>query len=434
MAEFKLCKKMAQALALLAVIVGGAVAPMAGVVIPGLQQSVAYADADSYYGTTHYTISGGILTLDGGELPNDSGGGNSPWYYDTSITKVVISGTVKAASDSITLFQGLSNVTKFVGLENLNTSSVYAANYMFYGCTSLESLDISSFDTTVWAYTYGMFEGCSNLKTLLLPDFNTRHIYYMQQMFAGCSSLETLDLTGMKTTAATSQMAWAFDGCTSLWKITFGPDFWFVGSYNGLPGPSEGTVFDGGYTTFSSQWREVGTGTDHAPNGDEVSGGNIPGYQNAHTGETHTYVWQGIRPPDGQTNVDYTVEPSYTITIPASITIANDTKKGSGNVVLGEYPKLPYDESLITIGVTSANWKLTNAPHDTAGVAYLFGTEDGDDDLSTGDTFAFTADGTDDESQVQTVYATLPSGSQFKYAGTYTDTVNYTISTGEPNA
>ena len=36
--------------------------------------------------------------------------------------------------------------------------------YMFYKCSSLQSINLSSFNTTNVEYMYGMFEGCSSLK------------------------------------------------------------------------------------------------------------------------------------------------------------------------------------------------------------------------------------------------------------------------------
>ena len=45
-------------------------------------------------------------------------------------------------------FFGCSNLETFIGLENLNTSNVTNMASMFHGCTSLTSLDLSSFNTS----------------------------------------------------------------------------------------------------------------------------------------------------------------------------------------------------------------------------------------------------------------------------------------------
>ena len=112
-------------------------------------------------------------------------------------------------------------------------TSGYGSSFkrMFSSCSSLKSLDISSFDLS---NTYGgeyysltsMFNGCKNLKTLKLPNsvsFNKTDIY-LNDMFYDCSSLESLDLTGWDTTNVVG-MSVMFGKCWKLTNLTLGNDW-----------------------------------------------------------------------------------------------------------------------------------------------------------------------------------------------------------------
>jgi len=482
--KLKLMRKIAQTLALLVVVVGGAVAPVAGVVIPGLQ-SVAYAaDSSGTFGTAKWEIKDNVLTIHAGTFgPNTNI--ISPWmaYGSISITKVIIEPGVIANSQSKALFANFMALQKIEGIKNLDVSAVTNAADMFNGCSNLENLDIANWDTHSFEDTSRMFNFCQKLIKIPVENWNTGKLKMAVDMFSTCqkitsmdlsgwntvslesvsamftsctalkrvnvstwdttafnnsavtnmfyfcTSLETLDLSGWDTRNVTNMIS-LFGSNTKLWKLTLGPNCQLASNFALTPLPAVGTRFDMLYTTTSAtEWREVGTSTNpHDPNGVILAGSAIPANHND-SGVTHTYVWQGT---PGDTTVDYTVDPAYTIEIPSSITIDSTEKYGSGAVVLGANPKLPYEDSLITIGVASTDdWKLKVA-HDDTGVTYRFGTSTTGNQLSSGEVLTFFADGTNPSADSRTVYASVPDGSQFKYAGTYTDTVNYTISTGAP--
>ena len=61
---------------------------------------------------------------------------------------------------------------------------------MFYGCSSLKSIDLSSFNTTNVKDMSGMFWGCSSLESIDLSSFNTTNVNDMSCMFYRCSSLK----------------------------------------------------------------------------------------------------------------------------------------------------------------------------------------------------------------------------------------------------
>ncbi|MDR3242112.1 MAG: DUF285 domain-containing protein [Lactobacillaceae bacterium] len=452
-------KKWVQTLALLLVVVGGSVAPAAGVAIPGIQQSVAHAAivASGNYGCAWDLDDAGTLTIHAGTLTN--GNATMPWNttYKDQVLKIVIEPNVFAGTGASYLFYNLPNLTEVVGGRNLDVSNSTNMQDMFANDFKLKSVDVSNWDTSNVNNMLLMFSGCNDLQTLKVDNWNTAKVSNMAQMFQnctnlkninvanwqtgvtsgnsvnctamfyGCSSLTQLDLTSWNMSGNTSPDM--FSGASKLWKITLGPNFKLT-TVPGLNTPVPGTEFDNVYKVTSDKWQEVGTGTVHNPAGAKLAVAEIPGNHNT-TNTAQTYVWQGS---PGTTVAEYNVEPSYTIIIPTGITIDNATNKGTDDVILGAHPKLPYAQSLITISVTSTtDWQLKNN-HDTTGVDYLLGTSEGGSQLSSNGTFSFTADGENADDEVQSIYATLPAGSEagFKYAETYSDTVNYTITTGMP--
>ena len=86
---------------------------------------------------------------------------------------------------------------------------------MFYGCESLESLNLSSFNTNKVIRMAGMFGECISLVSLDLSNFNTDEVTDMDYMFYGCTSITSLDLSNFATHNVT-YMSSMFYGCTSL--------------------------------------------------------------------------------------------------------------------------------------------------------------------------------------------------------------------------
>ncbi len=95
-------------------------------------------------------------------------------------------------------FSGCGGLTSIQGLQYLNTSLVSSMEAMFAGCESLESLDLSSFDTKNVKSFYYMFSGCTSLKSLKL-NFDISSASSMANMFRECKSLKTLDLSCFKS-------------------------------------------------------------------------------------------------------------------------------------------------------------------------------------------------------------------------------------------
>ncbi|MEW4423839.1 immunoglobulin-like domain-containing protein [Enterococcus hirae] len=146
------------------------------------------------WGTSAYVFEEetGTLTITEGKL---SGYEESPWNSGnvsaTAIKKIVLVGKIVAPENAKLLFTGdntkgnLTNVTEIEGLSQLDTSNVTNMSYMFYGMSSVTSLDLSNFDTSKVTDMYNMFKGMSNVTSLDLSNFDTSKVTDMSNMFAG---------------------------------------------------------------------------------------------------------------------------------------------------------------------------------------------------------------------------------------------------------
>ena len=103
---------------------------------------------------------------------------------------------------------------KIKEIENVTNFS-----YMFCGCSSLEYLDLSFFDTqNVTNFSY-MFCGCSSLTNINLSFFNTINATNMSCMFSWCSSLSHISDISIWNTNNVTNMNSMFCGCSSLLQL-----------------------------------------------------------------------------------------------------------------------------------------------------------------------------------------------------------------------
>ena len=87
-------------------------------------------------------------------------------------------------------FTGFENLVTFTHLEYLNTYMVEDMSYMFSGCSSLETLDLRTFDFTHVLNTSGMFLNCSSLERIYCTqDLHKGKVSVSNSMFEGCTSL-----------------------------------------------------------------------------------------------------------------------------------------------------------------------------------------------------------------------------------------------------
>ena len=140
-------------------------------------------------------------------------------YYSPNevVTKVVFDASFKVFRPTTTenWFYKLSALTTIEGLENLKTSEVTDMSFMFYGCSSLTSLNVSNFNTSSVTNMSDMFAGCSSLTSLNVSNFNTSAVTDMSEIFRYCSSLKELNVSNFNTSSVTN-MNGMFSFCSDL--------------------------------------------------------------------------------------------------------------------------------------------------------------------------------------------------------------------------
>ena len=115
------------------------------------------------------------------------------------------------------MFYGCSSLTS-LDLSTWHTSNVTCMNYMFCSCSSFTSLDVSKFDTSNVTGMNSIFFGCGSLTSLDVSKFDTSNITDMGYMFYDCSALVSLDLSGWDTSNVT-MMDYMFYNCSALKTI-----------------------------------------------------------------------------------------------------------------------------------------------------------------------------------------------------------------------
>lgn len=138
----------------------------------------------------------------------------------TSSPKIIGNGPI----NEVGLFEGYSKVESITGLENIDFSEVTEMIWMFYGCSKLKSLDLSSFNTSKVTNMKNMFFGCNALESIILSSFNTSKVTNMYGMFYNCNALQSLNLSNFNTSEVTD-MSYMFNNCSALTSLDLSGSF-----------------------------------------------------------------------------------------------------------------------------------------------------------------------------------------------------------------
>ena len=123
-------------------------------------------------------------------------------YLDTSFT------TNMYGMFAISPITSISMNIKQITFSNLfNTSQVTDMSEMFFGCTDLESVNLSAFDTSKVENMIRMFHSCRAITKLDLTNFDTSNVTETLQMFAYCDNLTEIKVTRDKWTIPNSTIS-----------------------------------------------------------------------------------------------------------------------------------------------------------------------------------------------------------------------------------
>ena len=137
----------------------------------------------------------------------------------TNTVYIQASGKIYANEDSSYLFYRAWRVTSIEGLENLDTSDVTNMSYMFGGCSALTAIDLSHMNTKNVTNMSSMFAS-TNLETIDVSSFDTSSLIRLHQMFSNNPKLTRIDLSTFKTDNVTDMSA-LFWNDTSLNYVNF---------------------------------------------------------------------------------------------------------------------------------------------------------------------------------------------------------------------
>lgn len=153
-----------------------------------------------------------------------------PWAaYNDQITAISIEGECNF-KDSINNAFGGMPALKTADLSGLSLLGIRDMGFLFSRCRQLESVTFNSnCESSVRTFAY-MFEGCTSLKSVDMSgvDCHGWAVESLKHMFDGCTSLEKVDVSGMAAGQFT-EMEGMFNGCTALRSIAVGSTFTFQG-------------------------------------------------------------------------------------------------------------------------------------------------------------------------------------------------------------
>ena len=96
------------------------------------------------------------------------------------------------------MFYGCNSLES-IDLSYFNTSLVRDLREMFFNCTSLKSIDLSNFNTSLVTNIESMLDGCSSLRFIDISNFNLKKIITCSGMFSYCDNIKYIKLLNIET-------------------------------------------------------------------------------------------------------------------------------------------------------------------------------------------------------------------------------------------
>lgn len=126
-------------------------------------------------------------------------------------------GGISCGMSAAHLFEDYDNVTSIDFGGNFHTENVTDMQCMFYGCFDLESIDVSTLDTSNVTNMSQMFSLC-NASTVTLGNMDSSKVTDMSFMFSHNSNLRSVDVSMLDTTNVTT-MAYMFGSDPALESV-----------------------------------------------------------------------------------------------------------------------------------------------------------------------------------------------------------------------
>ncbi|MFG5536588.1 BspA family leucine-rich repeat surface protein [Enterococcus faecalis] len=139
-------------------------------------------------------------------------------FAGSSVNSIDLTGwDTSQAQNMYTMFKDCSNLT-MLNAANLNTSNVTNMSFMFAGTANLTTLDVSNWNTSKVTTMSNLFNGASSLTTLDVSGWDTANVTNMDYMFSDTSNLTNLDVSNWNTSKVTTMYA-MFKGTSNLTNL-----------------------------------------------------------------------------------------------------------------------------------------------------------------------------------------------------------------------
>ena len=203
-------------------------------------------------------------------------GTDQPEWYNVMLQTTIVEFDASFAearpTSTCQWFYGSQELTRIIGLSNLNTSEVTVMNRMFgWGLQKMPTLNLATFDTHNVTDMERMFLGCGFTTTIYVGDgWNVDNVTNSTNMFSGCISLVGGAGTEFSYTNIDKTYAHIDGGTSNPGYLTLAPEAYAVLSddhttftlyCDGLKSTRTGTVYElGGWLlNTASQWRTYRT-------------------------------------------------------------------------------------------------------------------------------------------------------------------------------
>ena len=131
-------------------------------------------------------------------------------HFEIKPDRILINGNIKENIENEYDFAEINNTIELIWYNNLKS-----CRNLFYGCSNINAIDLSEFDTSQVEDISYMFYNCFSLISLNLTNINTEKVKTTRSMFFECHSLISLDLSNF-ITSQVENMVYMFYYCISL--------------------------------------------------------------------------------------------------------------------------------------------------------------------------------------------------------------------------
>src|SRR5699024_1072189 len=166
-------------------------------------KAASQSETGGTWGTVDWTFdsTSGVLVLQDGDAGTT---GQKPWaHYPSALKNIIIQCEVYLPINCYSLIYGLHNLQSIEQADNLSTSGVTNMSCLFFGCSSLTSLDTDSWDTSSVTDMSYLFFGCSSLTSLDTDSWYMSSVTEMSYLFFGCRSVTKIGRGHVRTTITT---------------------------------------------------------------------------------------------------------------------------------------------------------------------------------------------------------------------------------------